>query len=40
MLISSVILLLPLLNKLLNWYDFNIYIINIIADDEIKIDMH
>jgi hypothetical protein len=27
-------------NKLLNWYDLNIYIINIIADDEIKIGMH
>ena len=27
-------------NKLLNWYDLNIYIINIIADDEIKSGMH
>jgi hypothetical protein len=27
-------------NKLLNWYNLNIYIINIIADDEIKIGVH
>jgi hypothetical protein len=29
-----------MVNKLLNWYDLNIYIINIITDDEIKFGMH
>ena len=27
-------------NKFLNWYDFNMYIINVIADDETKIGLY
>jgi hypothetical protein len=27
-------------NKFLNWYDLNMYIINVIADDETKIGLY
>jgi hypothetical protein len=27
-------------NKILNWYDLNMYIINVIADDETKIGLY
>jgi hypothetical protein len=27
-------------NKFLNWYDLNMYIINVIADDELKIGLY